>query len=158
MSTISPARLTAAMSAAMQVRESLGTDEDNALLLGMIEGETEALTLMDRLAEVAIADAKMAEAAAARGRRFKKRAEAGRDTIKRMLIALEIMAPLERALYTASLTYRADALVTDADAIPPEFARTGVDMVKLTKALRAGEDIPGATLSNEEPYLTIRTT
>ena len=145
------------MSAAMQVRESLGTDEDNALILGMIEGETEAFALMDRLAEAAIADSKLAETAAARAKRIEKRAEAARDVIKRMLLALEIMAPLERALYTASLLFRSKPVVTDPAAIPDEFMRSAVDMAKLGKALKAGEDIPGATLDNPAPTLSLRT-
>src|SRR5580765_515564 len=61
MSTISPRRLEAAMSAAQQIKELLPYDDDNKLLIDTVDGETEVFTLLDRLAEAAIADKELAE-------------------------------------------------------------------------------------------------
>jgi hypothetical protein len=144
------------MSAALQIKAELPPDNDTALLLGMIEGETDALELMDRLAEAAIADKALADKASERAARLKERAEGHREVIRRMLEALEI-SKLERALYTASISHIRKPIVTDEAELPEAFIRRSPDLTLIGKALRAGGSVAGAELSNDRPSLTLRT-
>ena len=145
-----------AMSAAMKVISTLPDDEDHALLLGSLEGETDIMEVLDRVVESSIADNKLAEAARERAKRVEERARKSREIALRIIEALQI-SPLERPLYTASLTFPRKPLVTNADELPDTYIRHAPDMVAIGKALRAGETIPGAELRNPEPTLTIRT-
>ena len=145
-----------AMSAAMEAISALPDDDDYSLILGTLEGETDILEVLDRIVEASIADAKLAELARLRARRIEARADRARDIATRIVEALAI-SPLERPVYTASLTFPRKPLVTNADALPGTFIRHAPDMVAIGKALRAGELIPGAELKNPEPQLTIRT-
>lgn len=142
------------MSAAMQLKAAAALDNDNELLLGMIEGETDALELMDRLAEQALADKALVEIGSARLKRIEQRADRIRDLLLRMLEALEL-PKIERALYSASISHRRNVVVTDADALPEEFVRRAPDKVALGKALRAGQELDGAMLSNPQPSLVL---
>jgi hypothetical protein len=69
--------------------------------------------------------------------------------------ALEV-SPLERPVYTASLTWPRKPVVTNADELPDTYIRHAPDMVAISKALRAGESVPGAELRNPEAQLRIR--
>ena len=150
------AQIERAMSAAMEVISTLPDDEDHALLLGSLEGETDIMEVLDRVVESSIADNKLAELARERAKRVEERARKSREIALKIIEALGI-SPLTRPVYTASLTYPRKPIVTDAMAVPDKFSRVSVDMVALGKALRAGETIPGAELRNPEPTLTIRT-
>jgi hypothetical protein len=154
---LSPARLTAAMSAAMQAIAALPDDGDERLRTDTIDGQTDALDLMDRIAEQVIADEALAERARDRAKRLEARADKRREVITRMLEALDLREPVHRALYSASLAWRSKPLVTDATLLPRDFIRDAVDMVKLGKTLHAGEEVAGAVLSNPAPHLTLRT-
>jgi hypothetical protein len=144
-----------AMSAAMEVISTLPDDEDHALLLGSLEGETDIMEVLDRVVESSIADNKLAELARERAKRVEERARKSREIALKIIEALGV-SPLTRPVYTASLTYPRKPIVTDAMAVPDKFSRVSVDMIALGKALRAGETIPGAELKNPEPQLTIR--
>ena len=144
-----------AMSAAMEAISALPDDEDYGLLISTIEGESDILEVLDRVVEHAVADKKLAEAARERAKRIEARADRARDIATRIVEALEI-SPLERPVYTASLTFPRKPLVTNADELPDTYIRHAPDMVAIGKALRAGETIPGAELKNPEPQLTIR--
>jgi len=146
----------AAMSAAMEAISALPDDEDYGLLISTVEGESDILEVLDRVVEHAVADSKLAELARLRARRIEARADRARDIATRIVEALAI-SPLERPVYTASITYPRKPLVTNADELPPEYIRQSADMIAIGKALRAGETIPGAELRNPEPQLTIRT-
>ena len=145
-----------AMSAAMEAISALPDDGDNVLLLNTIEGESDVLEVLDRVVEAAIADKKLAELARERAKRIEARADRARGVALRILEALQV-SPLERPLYSASISYPRKPIVTDAMAVPDKFSRVSVDMIAIGKALRAGELIPGAELKNPEPMLTIRT-
>jgi len=153
--TISPRRLEAAMSAAQQVKQLLAgySDED---LLASLESETDALELLDRFVEHALADKELAAKASERAARLKERAERSRDIIQRMMAALEL-TKLERSLATLSISQHRELQVIDEAELPDEFIRHAPDKVAIAKALRAGQDIPGATLGNAQPRLTLRT-
>jgi hypothetical protein len=144
------------MSAAMEVISTLPDDEDHALLLGSLEGETDIMEVLDRVIESSIADKKLAELARERARRIEARADRTREIATRIVEALAI-SPIERPVYTASLTFPRKPLVTDEEALPAAYIRHAPDMIAIGKALRAGETIPGAELKNPAPLLTIRT-
>lgn len=146
-----------AMSAAMEIISALPDDDDNALLLGTIEGETDVLELLDRIIEQSIADNRLADAARERSKRIEARAARARDIALRIIEALGV-SPLERPVYTASLTHPRKPLVTNADDLAKEYIRESPDMHAIGKALRAGEEVAGAVLGNPMPQLTIRTT
>jgi len=148
-------QMEAAMSAALQVKATLSADGDDALLLGMLEGETDVFELVDKLAEQAVADKKLAEMASERAKRLEARASKNRDLILRMLEALEVRK-LERALFTASVGYRTKAIVTDPEALPETLMRRSPDLHAVAKALKDGP-VDGAELSNPTPVLTLRT-
>lgn len=152
--TVSPRRLELAMSTAQQLLAEL--PEDDQLRLDTIEGETEAFELMDRITESVLADETLAELARARAKRLEERADHRRAIILQMLEALD-MTKVQRPLYTASLSHRSKPVVTNADALPDDFIRHAVDLVALGKALRAGQTVEGAELSNPMPSLTLRT-
>ena len=145
----------AAMSAAMEAISALPDDEDYGLLISTVEGESDILEVLDRVVEHAVADSKLAELARLRARRIEARADRARDIATRIVEALAI-SPLERPVYTASITYPRKPLVTNADELPPEYICQSADMIAIGKALRAGETIPGAELRNPEAQLTIR--
>ena len=117
--------------------------------------ESEIFELLDKIVEWSIADKKLAELARERARRIEARSDRAREIATRIVEALGV-SPLERPVYTASITYSRKPLVTNADALPGTFIRHAPDLVAIGKALRAGELIPGAELKNPEPQLTIR--
>jgi len=145
-----------AMSAAMEAISALPDDEDHELLLGVIEGQSEIFELLDKIVEWSIADKKLAELARERARRIEARSDRAREIATRIVEALGV-SPLERPVYTASITYPRKPIVTNADELPKEYIRESADMIAIGKALRAGEQIPGAELKNPAPQLTIRT-
>jgi hypothetical protein len=151
----SPAALERAMSAAQQHKQLLigYSDED---ILATLESETDALELLDRLTECALADKELAAKASERAARLKERAERSRAIIARMMAALEL-SKLERPVATLSIGYRRDLQLTDASLLPDAFISHSPDKLAIAKALRAGEKIPGAELGNDHPVLTIRT-
>lgn len=153
---ISPRRVEAAMSAAMQLLADLPPD-DALLRRDTIEGETDVFALMDQIAEWVLADEARAELARDRARRLEARADRHRAVVVQMLEQLDLREPLQRAFYTASLSYLAKPKVTDATILPRDFVKETVDMVKLGKALRAGTKVDGAELGNAQPSLTLRT-
>jgi hypothetical protein len=144
------------MRAAMEAISQLPDDEDYGLLISTIEGESDILEVLDRVVEHAISDKKLAELARERASRIEARSVRAREIARDIVEALEV-SPLERPVYTASLTWPRKPVVTNADELPAAYIRTAPDMVAIGKALRAGEAIPGAELKNPAPQLTIRT-
>jgi hypothetical protein len=149
-------RIEQAMSAAMQIRAMLGDTEDEKLLADTIDGETDALEILDRLAEQALADEALVEGARERIKRLEARADRRRHIVLQMMEAMGL-SKLERSLFTASVTHRSKAIVSDQSELPDAFIRHAPDLVALGKALRSGEQIPGASLSNPSPSLVLRT-
>lgn len=155
----SPFAVERAMSEAMQLRAELTADDqtiadDDRLLCDVLDGETDVFAVLDRLIENSMADGVLAEMAAARAKRLEARKAQLRDVAMRMLEALEVKS-VERAAYTASISHRTKAILTDALQLPEAFFRHSPDMVAVAKALKAGP-VPGATLSNAIPTLTVR--
>ena len=165
-------RMEQAMSALLAVRQRLLQDDpdladDEKLFSDMLEGEGgDALEVLHRVLRASIAAKDMAEAAdarasdiAARRDRYRRRAEALRGAAFAALDALGIKK-LELPDLTASIAAgRQAVVVVDDAALPAQFVRVSrsPDKAALLQALKAGEDVSGATLSNSLPSLIVRT-
>jgi hypothetical protein len=145
-----------AVVAAQQAISALPDDEDYGLLISTVEGESDVLEVIDRVVEAAIADAKLVELARERARRIEERAKRTRNVALQIIEALGI-SPLERPLFTASVSYHRELGSLNEAELPDEWFRRAPDKIAIAKALRAGQDIPGASLGNDQPRLTIRT-
>jgi hypothetical protein len=146
----------AAMVAAQQAISALPDDGDNVLLLNTIEGESDVLEVLDRVVEHAVADAKLVELARERARRLEERAKRTRNVALQIIEALGV-SPLERPVYTASVSYHRELGSLNEAELPDEWWRRAPDKIAIAKALRAGQEIPGASLGNDAPRLTLRT-
>lgn len=176
--------------AAKSLRESLAAlNEDDALLIDMVEGETNLFETIDALlARMTLDQALITgidvliDDLDGRKARVKKRREADRALIEQALTIAEIESAVERPAGTLSLAKRAPTLVVENEAdIPARFWKPAppmLDKKALTEALRERlkaiqnlpddpeakaaalialpEAVPGATLSNAAPSLTIR--
>lgn len=157
--SISPQALTREMSAVDQIRQLLGENPDPKLLLDTIAGETSALEIVDALIEIVLADEKLAEMAKHRATRLETRAAQARATLLTIVDEKIRQKKLQRPLATLSVSRSTpQPRVTEAATIPSEYMRTVVDLPKLGKALRDGERIDGAELSNTRPVLVLRPT
>jgi len=153
---LSPRRLEAVMSIAQQLNALLDTD-DHQLRVDTLEGETEVLELLDQLVCSVMADERLVEQGQKRLARIEHRAEQRRDLILRMLMALEISAPLERPLYTASVGYSTKLQIIDASKIPAGLMTSRPDLNAIKRVMTGGNSVEGATLSNPQPHLRIGT-
>ena len=139
--------------------------EDETLLADTIEGETDAHHFLSRLVQdelfiKAQADA-LSETIKAFGEqkaRFARQVEARRELMLRIMDACQIRkAPLQEA--TLSLRDGSPKVViTDEAALPEEFVRwkSEPDKTAIKEALSAGQDVPGAALSNGTPTVSLR--
>ena len=95
----------------------------------------------------------------ARAKRVEDRIRMRRGLIEQAMVIAEIKK-LERPAATLSLTNRpASLVVSDEAAIPSRFwvaADPKLDRKALSAALKEGEAVAGATLSNAAPSLTVR--
>ena len=148
--------------------------EDLDLRVDTIEGETDALTMIDRWiktieeSKILIDGAEIrAKELIERIKRFERRIEALREGIRMVMQAAELHK-LERP--TATLYFsKSQAKVMDVTGsnfdlrshphLADEFVITSRAISKslIAAALKAGENIEGFQLSNQEPALNIRT-
>lgn len=167
----SPFRIERAMAEAQAFRAGLLAHDpelagDPDLILDTMDGETDALDLARRLVRFALAAEGQARAAkeradalAARAKRFRDRSATARGTVLAMMDALGVKR-LDDPEFTASRGMgRQSVHVSDADAIPDALVRVErvPDAAAIKQALDAGQDVPGAVLSNSSPTLTVRT-
>lgn len=142
-------------------------NEDDALKLDAIEGETDFNNLMRRLVIEAKAAAAMAEGCIAtmnemaeRSDRLSARENRTRWTIASLMdVAGLKKLPLPEA--TISLSRRGPYPAhPNMDELPEKFIRTKTirspDMKAIADAIKAGETIPGVTMTNGSSVLTIR--
>jgi hypothetical protein len=141
--------------------------EDEQAYLDNLEGEADGdpLATIDALVRASLDAADFAALAAGRMKalaerraRFERREERLRAIVQDMLTALDLKR-FERPDYSA--TIRAGSphvVVTDVDALPPQFQRLTVtaDKTAIGTALKLGDQVPGAELSNSSPSLSIR--
>jgi hypothetical protein len=140
-------------------------EQDDVLRLDMIEGETNALDLIDLLIAAEREALSLEEAVkilqerlAIRQARFANR----RGAIRKYLMQLMEAAGLkkvERPAATVSIAAgRPKVVITDENELPDYFVRIKKEPNKdaIAKAFKEGrKNIPGAALSNAEPVLRI---
>ena len=156
--------------AAKNLRESIAqlmeNGDDEELAVDMIEGETSLLECIDALLEANTQDAvivagveRVASDLSARKSRVAGRIQMRRALIEQAMLTAEIKK-LERPAATLSLANRpASLIVADESAIPSRFwiaADPKLDRKALSAALKEGEAVTGAALSNAAPSLTVR--
>lgn len=139
-------------------------EEDDVLRLDMIEGQTNALELLDKLIAAELDAQAMESALETWFERISKRREryANRRIAVRKYM-LQIMEAagfkkVERPAATVSIAAgRPKAVITDESALPDRFIRVTREPNKnlIWAVLKDGNPVPGATLSNAEPQLRI---
>lgn len=152
---------------AVEIKRALQEHDDPALILDMIEGETDlaeaCVAVLEEIHEDEVLleglKVKLAELTTRKGR-MEKSIETRRNII---LMAMEraqvptIRSPL------GTLSARptpAQAVITDEAQIPARFWKPQdpkLDRAELSSALRSGEIVPGAALGNGGISLSIRT-
>lgn len=138
--------------------------EDEQLKADMLEGETDAFSVLSRLVNIEREANTMADAIAARVRdltgrkaRTEKRKEMARALMLRVMQATGIQkAPLVEA--TVSVSKGRDSVeVTDPDALPDEYVRVErTPDKKLLAAALANDNVPGARLKAGELTISVR--
>lgn len=139
--------------------------DDESFRADVVEGQTDAPAIMERIArlireEGAQADkmAALADEYAARKNAAIRREEALRSLAFRLLNRADLRqwkAPSGTFTVAAG---RAFADVFDPAQVPDAYAKTRreIDKRELLAALKRGDDVPGATLSNGNPVLQFR--
>lgn len=140
--------------------------QDEELLLGMLEGETDTIRLVEAIISQRQRALSMQEAIKSRIADLSERASRyGRKEQAMKSLALSIMkaaglSKLELPEATLSITKpRTSVDVIDVDALPQGYFRLKkeADKTAIKKAFEAGEPVPGATLVTGEAGLTVRT-
>lgn len=150
-----PIALAGEMSKIDKLKQMLGEDVDAQLMMDVIEGETNALEMLDVIVHTILADEAMRDDAEQHAKRWKERAD------KRRAIVLQIMERIgtrsaRRSLYTLSVTDGPKAVhITDEAQIPLGYQRISPDKAAIARALKEGEQVPGAQLNNGPPVLRI---
>jgi len=154
-----------------QIREQLlaicpDMETDDALFHDMMQGEGgDSLAVIERLIEASVESDALADAAKARKAdiaerqtRFERRRDAYRTVALQALEAIN-MRRLETAAWTASVANRAPKVMVDEARLGDQWFRVKrePDKAALATALKAGEQIEGASLSNGGVGLTVRT-
>lgn len=157
------------MSAAQQFADALRaedpeTDHDDLMLA--LDSETDVFDVLRRLVRGALEDEGQAARVnvrmnelGERKARFTARAQAQRQTVIAMLLALE-RPKFPDAEFTLSVSpAKLKAKVCDLDALPESFVRLtrAPDQTLINAAASAGQVPPGCTLVSAPPSLTIRT-
>ncbi|MBN8292857.1 siphovirus Gp157 family protein [Rhodobacter sp. NTK016B] len=142
--------------------------DDEDVFLDTLDGETDALTILDREIEAEQADLTMAEAIEtriatlkARADRVKMRAAAHRTAQKLVMEAIG-QKKVERPLATLSLLAGSISVkITNEADIPSQLctvkAITTPDKKAIRAQIEAGEAVPGAELVRGEETLSVRT-
>lgn len=140
-------------------------ETDEILRLDMIAGETLALEFLDDVVR-RIEDARALEQGTAervkelqeRKSRFARRI----DGLRALAFKVMNTADIKKAeLSTATLSIRNGApqvIVHDEASLPVDCVKTKIepDKAAIKSKLQAGDDVPGAYLSNAEPTLSVR--
>jgi len=155
--------ITNLLAAVYQSNPELKSDDD--FKLDILEGSTDLLEIVDKLminlslTEGYIEGIKITRARIdARSVRLKNKSDVIRSIIRRLLEAAE-MRKFTVPHGTASLTAKPQSVeIVDEGLLPEEFFRITKSPNKtlIGEKLKAGEDVPGAQLSNGGETLTIR--
>lgn len=140
--------------------------DDEELRADMIEGETEApellALLVRRIGETkAIAEGTKAyvQELCARGQRLDRRVDGIRSLIHKIMDDAKLP---KIELDVATISFRNSppkVMLTDEAALPDDCVKIirSPDKTAIKEKLVAGETVPGACLSNQEPSISIRT-
>lgn len=145
--------------------EMFGSDDQQALL-DTAEGLTDfgamcELVLLSREEDLVMITGLGARLEELKDRleRFRSRAQAKKEVVEAAMIRADTRK-LEFAEFTVSLGKRQPhVIVTDEAIIPPEYFNTPAPVLSKTeiaRALKDGQTVPGAVLSNSALGLTIR--
>lgn len=140
--------------------------EDEEAWLATLESETDTDALLSDLVRriddtkaMLVGTKERREELKAREDRFEQRIEALRGLLFKLMDAAELT---KRELPLATLSIRAgqQQLVGDADpeSVSPEYRKVSIalDRTAIKDALKIGQTVPGFSLSNSQPSLTIR--
>jgi hypothetical protein len=142
-------QIEAALLAAKQAIGTLtdGERDDYRLLVDTVEGESDLLELLDRLAEQRKSDELFIKQIEGRLKRYKARADKAKELYRKIAEAAELPERLDRPFYLA--TYAEDpphAHIINETLLPRDVLRP--DMRDITARLKRGEPVPGAILNN----------
>ena len=154
-----------AVNALKDTLATLGHDDPD-LLADSIEGETSLFDIFDRMLMGNVFDASHIEGCEIaintikdRQQRLEKRIESRRAMIEQAMMMCDV-PKIERPLATLTIQTRApQVIITDEAEIPSRFWKASdpkLDRKAISDALKGGEDVAGACLSNKAPSLTIR--
>lgn len=143
--------------------------DDDDLIADTIEGETDAMEAVSRLLQWMDDQGSYATALkaqetekAARRKRFEERVDAGRRAIAAFMDGCGL-AKIERPEATLSLRRGGQTVSRASDftaeALPDDLVKVKrePDAAAIKAALQEGRKVPGASLSNGAPVLTVRT-
>jgi hypothetical protein len=149
------------------LRESLASIEmDEGEVSDLIEGETSLYEAIDKLL-ARIVDAHLmldgiktaVERLNARKERYERQVDQNRALIEQAMLIADV-AKIERPTHGLTLAKRPSKVeITDEAAIPARFwkpADPTLDKRALADALKAGEAVEGAAMTQPAPTLTIR--
>ena len=164
-------RLQEAVTILAQARELLMADEalagDQDLLADYLASDPATCEPMEAIHELAraiiymevMAKASKERAAeiAARGARFKQRAETWRGALKSVMEVLDIKR-LNQPDFGASLGKGRARIIADVNLLPDEFVKIErtAKLAEIGKAMDDGVEVLGAVRANAETQLTIR--
>lgn len=148
-----------------QLVEMLGEDFDAETFWDTLDGETDALDLMDHILvsmqedeAMAVAIKAQVDELAARQRRIAARAAAKKKSLGAILDATG-QKKAERPRGTVSrLAGRLSVQITDEAAVPTQLCKTVVtpDKAAIKAQIDAGEEVPGASLVRGEDTVSVR--
>jgi len=148
-----------------ELTEMLGDDFDAETFWDSLDGETDALDIIDHLLasmqeDEALADATKAQASelSARASRVASRASAKKKALGTILDAAN-QKKIERPRGTVSrLAGRLSVQITDEASVPSQLCKTTVtpDKTAIKKQLEAGEAVPGAELVRGPDTVSVR--
>lgn len=147
------------------IAEFPNLQDDEDLRRDMLEGETNLNAVMSRLLDLSMEAKAMAEAVTSmiekkvdRRDRLKKRAEFYRALMHRLLEAADIKSIDLPAGKVSVSNLPPSVVVNDPDALPDLYIRVKrePDKAALKEALKRGETIPGASLSNGGTTIQVR--
>lgn len=132
----------------------------------IIDSESNLTEMLERYVAANILDEAHVHGLAGAIKNFQARSDRKAARIERrrgaILAALEIVGLTKKELATATLSVsagRPKVIITDETALPNSLFRKRMihepDITAIAEALKAGEDVPGAILSNTKPALRV---
>jgi hypothetical protein len=138
--------VTARVRALAEQLRAEGYDDDD--VIASIESESDLLRTFDRVAERIDQDTRSVVIARERAKRLEARARKNLEFLDYLMRTIGNQTKIERPTATVFYQTNPHRLEIDVDAEVPEAYMTKVaDMPAVTRALKAGETIPGCRLT-----------